>query len=132
MLTIDSRDLYTMNWSRKGALLMLSVVVFWATMPASACLLGAHSAGLPDCCGAMAHGCDSLGMCASSPCCQFHRENLAVTPALQYATKHVQKLALAPRRAGLQLPAVYGSGSENTVATPQQKFPSGGTFALRI
>ena len=43
-----------MNWGRKGALLMLAVVAFWAVMPVSACLLGTRHACQPDCCRAMA------------------------------------------------------------------------------
>ena len=111
---------------------MLAVVVFWAAMPASACLLGPRSAALPDCCHTTAQGCDSVGMCATSPCCQFHRENLAVTPALQYATEHVQRLVLAPHLADMRLPISRSSWNGNTVATPPPQFPPGDAFALRI
>jgi hypothetical protein len=121
-----------MNWGRKGALLMLAVVVFWAAMPASACLLGSRSAALPDCCHTTAHGCDPLGMSATSPCCQFHGENPAVTPAPQYATEHVQKLVLTPHLPDMRLPVFRSSWYGNTVATPPPQFPPGGAFALRI
>jgi hypothetical protein len=131
MLTIDSRDLYAMNWSRKGALLMLAVVVFWAAMPASACLLGVGNSSQPDCCRAMAQGCDSPGMGASSPCCQIQGKNPAVTPVPPYTTEHAQKLALVPRQAGMELPVGHGPAYGNVHAAPPQ-FPPGGAFALRI
>ncbi len=91
-----------MSWVRKGALMMLAVVAFWATMPVSACLLGAQHAGQPDCCRGMAQGCDSPGMGAGNSCCQAQGKNPAVTPAPQYTTEHLQKLALVPRQAAVQ------------------------------
>ncbi len=111
---------------------MLSVVVFWAATPVSACLLGLRNSSQPDCCGAMAQGCSSLEMCASSPCCQFQGQNPAVTPVPQYTTEHAQKLALVPHQAGMELAAAPGGGHGNALETPPSKFPPGGAFALRI
>ena len=130
MLTIAFRDLCTMNWGRKGALLMLSVVVFWAAMPASACQLWAHSS-LPSCCGKTGLGCDSSGMGAANSCCQIQGKNPAVPSVPAYTPEQAQNLALVPHQVGLELVAAHGPAYRDVNATPLQ-FPPGGAFALRI
>ena len=120
-----------MNWGREGALLMLTVVVFWATMPTSACLLGIGHAGLPDCCRTTAQGCNSPGMGAGQSCCHLQGKNPAIITVTPYTTEHAQKLALVPHQAGMELPAAHGPAYGNVHATPPQ-FPPGGAFALRI
>lgn len=121
-----------MNWGRKGALLMLAVVVFWAASPASTCLLASHSAGQPNCCGGMALSCDSPGMGADSSCCRVQGNNPAFTPVPSFSVWHSQKLAAVEHQAGLELPAAPGGGYGNALETPPPKFPPGGAFALRI
>ena len=130
MLTIDSRDLYTMKWDRKGALLMLAVVVFWAATPASACLLWAHSS-LPSCCGTTGRGCDSPGMGAANSCCQIQGKNPAVPSVPAYTPERAQNLASVPHQVGLELLAAHGPAYRDVHAAPPQ-FPPGGAFALRI
>ncbi|MGA3334100.1 MAG: hypothetical protein ABSC62_08050 [Terracidiphilus sp.] len=121
-----------MNWSRKGALMMLAVVAFWAAMPVSACLLGTRHASQPDCCRAMAQTCHSPVKGADSSCCRVHGNNPAVTPVSPFSVGHWQKLAVVARQAGLELPAAPGGGYGNALETPSLKFPPGGAFALRI
>jgi len=130
--TSSTRGLCTMNWSRKGALLMLAVVVFWAASPASACLLNNGHPGQLDCCRAMAPGCDLPGMTASSSCCQFQRTPASVLPAPPASTEHGQTLALVTHPAALEMPAGDGAAHGNTLQLPPPKFPPGGAFALRI
>jgi hypothetical protein len=132
MIPVRTRDLYTMNWGRKGAFVMIAVVVFWAAMPASVCLLGSHSAPVPDCCGTMAQGCDSPGMGACDSCCQIHGKNPALPPVPPSSIGHSQKLAAVIHQAGLELPAAPGGGYLNALETPPPKFSPGGAFALRI
>lgn len=132
MLTVKTWRPNTMNWTRKGALTMLAVVVLGATMPVSACLLGKGHAGLPDCCPAMAQGCDSPGMGASNLCCQVQGKNLAVAPVPPFSVGHSQKPAFVAHQPGLELPAAQGGGYGNALETPPPKFPPGGAFALRI
>jgi hypothetical protein len=120
-----------MNWGRKGTLLMLTVVVIWAAMPASACLLGSHSAALPDCCHTTAQGCDSPGMGAGNSCCQIREKIPAIITVTPYTTEHAQNLALVTHHAGLELLAAHGPAYGNTQEAPPQ-FPPGGAFALRI
>jgi hypothetical protein len=121
-----------MNWSRKGALSMLAVVVFWAALPASACLLNIGHPGQPDCCRDMVRDCDSPAMGASSSCCQFQGKPPAVLPAPPATTMHGQTLALVPQLAGMKNPAVDGAVHGNILQMPPPKFPPGGAFALRI
>jgi hypothetical protein len=121
-----------MNWGRKGALLMLTVVAFWAAIPVSACLLSTRHANQPDCCRAMAQTCDSPAMGANNSCCQAHGENPAVPTVPPYAVGHSQKLAFVAHEADVELPAVPGAAYINALESPPPKFPPGGAFALRI
>jgi hypothetical protein len=121
-----------MNLDRKGALLMLAVVVLWAAIPASACLLAVHSTGQPDCCRRMVQEIDSPSMCASGSCCQAERQNAAVATAPLYSPEQAQKLAVAPHQPGLHLRAFSCAIHRNAFETPPLKFPPGGAFALRI
>jgi len=121
-----------MNRSKKGALMMLVVVVFWATMPASACLLGARRAGQPDCCRAMAQDCPMRGMGMNTSCCRIHEKNAAVTPIPPYSSWQSQELASVPHQVGLELPCAARVAYGNALESPPLKFPPGGAFALRI
>jgi hypothetical protein len=132
MLTLESGDLNTMNWGRKGALSMLVVAVLWTAMPVSACLLTMQPAGRPACCHGMAQDCDSSAMCASGSCCQAERQNAAVAPVLPYSLEHLQKLALVALPAVLQPPATPAASHPIAFEAPPPKFPPGGAFALRI
>jgi hypothetical protein len=132
MLTAGTWNLYTMNWDRKGVLLMLAVVVLWAAAPASACLLGTRHSSQPACCRAMAKDCETPAMGADSSCCQIHGKTPAVTPVPQYSPVQSQELAYGPHQAGEESPANPGSGYRNALETPPPKFPPGGAFALRL
>jgi hypothetical protein len=121
-----------MNWGRKGALLMLAVVVLWTAIPASACLFAVHSTGRPDCCRGMALGFDSPSMCANSSCCQAERQSAVVPTAPLYSPEKSQRLAVAPHQAGLHLRAFPCAIHRNASEAPPLKFPPGGAFALRI
>jgi hypothetical protein len=123
-----------MNRDRKGVLLMLTVAVFWAAMPASACLLGARNTNVPNCCRKMTQGCGKAGMSADSACCRIHGKIPAVTPVPPYSPEHVQKLALAPYQNlnDMELNFSSGAGYANALEAPPPQFPPGGAFALRI
>jgi hypothetical protein len=121
-----------MNWGRKGALLMLAVVVLWTALPAYACLLAAHSTGQPDCCREMAREIDSPLMCANPSCCKAERQNAAVATAPLYSPERWQKLAFVPHLADLQLGAFSGTKHRNDFETTPLKFQPDGAFALRL
>lgn len=132
MLTMEAGDFFTMNWGRKGALLMLAVVALWAAMPASACLLTMQPAGGSACCRGMAQDCPMRGMGMNASCCQFHGRNAALTPVSPFSSQQVQRLAFVPHQAGLQLRTSSGASHRNAFEAPPLKFPPGGAFALRI
>lgn len=125
-----------MNWGRKGALLMLAVVAFWATTsvlaPVSACLLGTRHASQPDCCRAMAQACDSPAMSANDSCCQARGENPAVPSVPPNTERHLQTLAFVARGAGMGLLQTPGAAYVHVLESPPLKLPPGGAFALRI
>jgi hypothetical protein len=72
-----------MFMGRKGAMLMLAVVILWAAAPALACLMPAdcHS-----CCHAM--DCDSVVMSAAHSCCQVHGSSADVPGVSAIAPGH--------------------------------------------
>lgn len=111
---------------------MLAVVAFWATVPASACLLASHAIERPDCCSAMAGACESQAMGADNSCCQIHGKNLAIVPTPVYSPQHERHLAVLPLHHGVQRTPALGSGFVIALETPPPKFPPGGAFALRI
>jgi hypothetical protein len=132
MLTVEARDIDTMNWGRKGALLMLAVVALWAAMPASACLLTMQPAGRSACCHGMAQDCPIRGMGMDASCCQFHGRNAALTPVSPFSSQRVQRLAYMPHQAGLEAFSAPGAGWRNALEAPPPKFLPGSVSILRI
>jgi hypothetical protein len=122
-----------MNWDRKGALLMLVVVAFWAAIPASACLLAARQTSQPVCCHSM-DNCSPTGLAADNSCCQMRGSSPAVTPVPPYSPEQAQRLALLPHHhQELAEQAVApAAGYASAFGTPSPKSPPGGAFALRI
>ncbi len=130
---MEAGNLFTMNWSRKGALLMLAVVVLWTAMPASACLLGAQPAGQSACCRGMARDCPMRGMSMDAPCCQFHGGNAAAAPVSSFPSQRVQRLIFVTHQAGLEAPtAAASAGWRNALKAPPPKTPPGSVSQLRI
>ncbi|HEV2487190.1 MAG TPA: hypothetical protein VGT08_16800 [Terracidiphilus sp.] len=121
-----------MNWDRKGVLLMLAVVVFWAAAPASSCLLGTRHSSQPDCCRATPKDCGTPAMGADSSCCQIHGKTPAVAPVQPYSPVRSHEVAYVPHQAGIGSMAAPGAGYQNALETPPPKFPPGGAFSLRI
>ncbi len=121
-----------MNWGRKGALLMLAVVVFWTAAPACACLLTSQPSGQHSCCRGMGHKCGMPGMSMNGSCCRVQQQNTAVTPVPPYSYEHIQKPDFVPHQTGLQLLASSRARYWNVFVTPPPKFPPGGDSLLRI
>jgi len=121
-----------MNWERKGALLMLLVVVLWTAIPASACLLGGRQAGQPDCCRAMALECDQAGMGASVSCCEVHPQGTtAVTAAPVYSPAHSQKLIFVPNQTAPRSGASRSASFRDALDSPPES-SSRGSSILRL
>jgi len=121
-----------MNWSRKGALLMLAVVVFWTAMPASACLLGLKPMRQHDCCRKMARMCSSSATAATGACCQASRRNTAAAPVPPYSPEHSEKLVLVPHQASLHAPATLRAAHGKAFEAPPPKAASSSGSILRI
>jgi hypothetical protein len=132
MRIIKAGKLLTMNWGRKGALLMLAVVALWAAIPASACLLTKPPAEQPDCCCGMAQDCPMAGMSVDAPCCQFHGKNTAVVPVSPFSSQRVHRLAFVPHQATLEPTAASGAGWRNALEAPPPGFSPGSVSILRI
>jgi len=132
MLTVEDYGPYTMIWRRKGAMLLLAIVVFWTALPASACLLTGRSTAQRDCCRAMAKACSSTVAGASGACCQIHGSNPAQVPVQPNSPAQSFETADLPGQAALVAPAIAVSGSTNAFEAPPPQFPPGGAFALRI
>jgi hypothetical protein len=120
------------NWRRKGALLMLAVVVFWTAAPVYACLSAMQPMGQRCCCRGMAMHCGSPETCANGSCCQARRQRIVIAPVPPSTPQHAQKLAFVLHQAGLELLASSSAGYWNTFEAPPPKIPPGGAFLLRI
>jgi hypothetical protein len=122
-----------MSWGRKGALLMLAVVVFWTALPVSACLLAKQPPRQADCCRAMARDCGAPGSATNTSCCKTNRQEAAVTPAPPYSPQHVQKLSLVPGAGNLLSPQQTPvSLNRITFETPPPKPSPGDSSKLQI
>lgn len=121
-----------MNWSRKGALLMLVVAVLWAVTPAFACLLMARPAQQPACCHGVMHHCDAMGASMSSPCCSARSQEIAVVPVPPFAPEHAQRLALLPHHGALPTAANASIAHGSSFGPPPPIFSSSGGVVLRI
>jgi hypothetical protein len=132
MLLIETGDLFTVNWSRKGALLLLAIVVAWTTMPASACLFNPRPAGRQTCCRGMAHDCPMCGMGLNACNCRIDGTEAAFAPVPLYSPEHAQPLAMVSQPTSLDLSAAPRAGRRNALGAPPPKFPPGCVSILRI
>ncbi|MGA7857284.1 MAG: hypothetical protein WCA11_05135 [Terracidiphilus sp.] len=123
-----------MTWSRKSALLMLAMTVFWTAVPASACLLAMPTTGQHSCCRAMTMelACAPAGTTANRSCCQVGRQDPAVPPVPLSTSKHSQRLAYVPNQAALQAPTSQSAACRNALEAPPPKSSPGGISILRI
>jgi hypothetical protein len=132
MFAIETGDLRTMRRGRKGALLLLAVVVLWTAAPLGACLLASQPSGQHSCCRGMELKCGISGTSIDGSCCRVHQQNTPATPVPPYSLEYSQKLAFVPHQASLQLSATSVSGFQNTLEEPPPKFPPGSNSILRI
>ena len=130
MLTVKSWDSQTMNWNKKGTLLMLAMAVLWTALPASACLLASPSTAQPDCCLAMAAACGTAQMGADTSCCELRGTIPPAVSVQAYSPVPLQTAALHEQIEFNPLAAVAGRFA-SIQSTPPPKFPPGG-FSLRI
>lgn len=129
---MEAGDFFTVHWGRKGALLLLAVVVAWTAVPVSACLLSAQAAGMPACCRGMAPDCPMHGMRADTSCCRIDGRDAAFTPVPPYSPEHSQRLVFVSQQASLDSPTAPRAGRSNALEAPPPKFPPGRISILRI
>jgi hypothetical protein len=133
MFIVETRNLDTMTWGRKSALLLLAMTVFWTAMPASACLLAMPAMGQHSCCDAMdlTLACAPAGTTSNGSCCQAARQDPAVAPATQ-STEHAQRLAFVLTGINLLTPGSRSAARPNALEAPPPKSSPGGNSILRI
>lgn len=133
MITFETWNPKTMIWSRKSALLMLAMTVFWTAMPASACLLAMRTTGQHSCCAMnMTLACAPAGTAANSSCCQVGRQDPAVTPVLLSTSEHSQRLAFVPNQVAPQAPDSQSAACRDALEAPPPRSSPGGISILRI
>jgi len=127
-------SLDTVTRGRKGALLMLALMVFWTAAPASVCLLAMPVAGQHGCCdaAAMTLTCAPAGMTVNGSCCQVSRPIPAVPPVPLSSSERLQRLAFVANQAALQVSTSSGAVYRNALEAPPPKSSPGGISILRI
>jgi hypothetical protein len=88
-----------MQVGRKGTLLLLAIVVFWAAMPSFACL---KAAARPSCCQGEMQNCTSPATMTSPDCCAIHPSPAPILPGSAISADHrlnPAALRLAPEPA---------------------------------
>jgi hypothetical protein len=127
-----------MSRAKQGAMLLLAVVVLWATVPAAACLLGPRAKGHHACCHAMAAAmiAATTPQCGAQPqgssCCTASpQQTIVAAEPVFSAEKHL--LAIAPVSLGTPLAAEPAFAPLPAVfAVPPPDPPPGSTSILRI
>lgn len=120
-----------MSWSRKGAAVLLALVVFVTAVPALACLLPVAPTGHA-CCRAMAADC-GMTMRSQVSCCQSSPVDPAAAPAVFSSTE--QSAATFATLAPHFVFVLPGSAAVRILAAaeaPPPKFSSGASTSLRI
>jgi hypothetical protein len=121
-----------MHWGRKVALLILTAVVLWTTMPASACVLMMQSNARPVCCGEMAQGGAMRGMRMHPTCCRIRGTEPAVTPVPPFSPEHSLKPLLVAYSIRLERPAATDAGWHSALEAPPPRSSPGALSILRI
>lgn len=121
-----------MNWGRKGAFVMLALVVVWTALPVSTCLLAMQPAGQAACCRGMAQDCPMPSMGMNASCCQVRGTDVFVAPVLPYSPEHSLRLAFIPGETRVEPSAAPSTGWRNAFEAPPPKSSPGVHSILRI
>jgi hypothetical protein len=115
-----------MKVGRKGALVMLAVVVLWTAMPALSCVLprAQHA-----CCRGMAESCSSPAMSHQS-CCQVHGPD-ATIPLVRISAPEYP-LTLAGPAADMHVHLTLNAASLQMAEATPPASPPGDNSILRI
>jgi len=114
---------------KSGAILMLVVVVLWASAPAFACLAPSQSHA---CCRHMAMpDCDMASMGGSASCCQLRVPDTSGAPAVR-AIPQTPIDAVHPVMSTLLAPEARFGGSMPLITETPPPLPLTGSSILRI
>ena len=116
-----------MSMGRKGAILMLAIVVLWAATPVLGFLA---SASCHPCCRAIMMDCDSA-IVAAHPCCQI-QSSTAVPPAQAAVTSTPAGSSQTLASLDLPDPSVLTRQGPSLSKAPPPRSQSGGSTILRI
>ena len=84
-----------MGWLKKRALLMLALMVTWATVPSLACALPVNQQSQrPTCCRGMGPSCTQM-MGMDGSCCEFNHQSPSVEALPPFSPEHTLHLASA-------------------------------------
>ncbi len=121
-----------MNMGKKGAFLLLTVMVLWTVTPVCACLLAPQPMGQHACCRAMAHECGTPSAALSGSCCRIHPEQTASASGSTPVHQRPQRLAFVAQHFTLPAAATPNPVQATAFEAPPPKFSSSGSFSLRI
>jgi len=119
-----------MQLGKKGAFVLLAIVVFWAATPALACLTPTvHSS----CCKGMAmQGCGSPAMMHCGDCCRVQPADAPLLPGSAGAVDHAVGSAPSPAPTALALPPDAGYAIPLASESPLPPGSPGAGSILRI
>ena len=120
-----------MHVGKKGALVLLAIVVLWAATPALACLTPttAHRS----CCKGMAmQGCDSAAMMHCGECCRMQPADAPLLPGSANAVDHAVGSVPSPAPTALALPTAIGNPILLAFEAPLPPGSPGAGSILRI
>ncbi len=120
-----------MQWSRKGAAVLLAAWVLWIASPVVSCFLGASPAQRA-CCRSMSTHCDSPAMAGESACCQAQPQSANLTPLTLDTSDHAQHAALIVQPVRLPLLVAVDSALRSTMNAPPPDTSPGVLSSLRI
>lgn len=121
-----------MRAGRQKAFLMLVIALFWAAIPAMACLVGMHSQAQQSCCAEMNQHCSQAGTDANAPCCQLHGQDGSIATGLIPVQERQHWLAIVPRWSGMQVSNLTDVGTAVAFEAPPPRSLLAGSFILRI
>ena len=120
-----------MQVGRKGAIVLLVMMVLGTVMPALACLPTMQQTGQQACCCAMVARCEMPTMNGQEACCQVDSRSAVFATVAPSTLEPMHKLAPVSREFSLPAPASTILDPRNLHVMPPI-FPPGGSSILRI
>lgn len=119
-----------MHVGRKGAFVLLAIVVLWAATPALACLMpSAH----PSCCQGMSmQNCSAPAMMQCGDCCSVHPADAPLLPGSAGAIDHLAGSVTSPASTALALSPAAGQVTLLVSESPLPPGSAGVGSILRI